>query len=81
MDLVTMVRGNAVAAIEISKVYNSALSNTRPGIPRDNLHFCLQSAFTFEGKKPCLQKERKKDKGDCNVSYDHETFGKQFSSG
>ena len=74
------MRKNAVVAIEISKVYNFALSNPRPGIPRDNLHFCFQSAFIFEGKKPCLQ-ERKKNKGDCNVSYDHETFGKQFSSG
>ena len=49
------------------------------GIPRDNLHFCLQSAFISEGKKPCLQ--RRKIKGDCNISHDHGTLGKQFSIG
>ena len=54
------MRKNAVVAIEISKVYNFALSNPRPGIPRDNLHFCSQSAFIFEGKKPCLQERKTK---------------------
>ena len=56
---------------------NSVIRNQ--GIPRDNLHFCLQSAFISEGKKPCLQ--RRKIKGDCNISHDHDTFGKQFSIG
>ena len=38
---------------------------SKQGIHLDNLHFCLQSAFIFEGTKPCLQ--RRKIKGDYNI--------------